>query len=63
MSSGFVNTGTNSPETKDLIHEGIATESHEFSAVPTAAAKETKDLIHEGIATRTGFTHYHQEDV
>ncbi len=37
-------------ETKDLIHEGIATPPF-FPFSRLLAAEETKDLIHEGIAT------------
>ena len=37
-------------ETKDLIHEGIATESAR-RPFTTCETLETKDLIHEGIAT------------
>jgi len=39
-----------SSETKDLIHEGIATFSLSAS-IPLVIWTETKDLIHEGIAT------------
>ena len=37
-------------ETKDLIHEGIATRLPLAASTPLVR-DETKDLIHEGIAT------------
>ena len=41
-------------ETKDLIHEGIATDSF-LSLFASSGVAETKDLIHEGIATAEHF--------
>ena len=41
-------------ETKDLIHEGIAT-SRSAALIARPISSETKDLIHEGIATASSW--------